>query len=163
MSAAVVSTSVIGSAAMTIQRGRGLGRRERARIASRNVRALAKSSGASKRKIDEPGQLLGVRVQLAVVLARQARDAAERRLVRPPGAAEDVEDRQRDRDRDALQHAEQRDAEERGDREQELGAALAPEPHRARDVGERQRRGDHDGRERRLREVAQQARARARA
>ena len=54
------------------------------------------------------------------------------------------------------EHAEQGDAEERGDREQELGAALAPQPHRARDVGQRQRRGDDDGGERRLREVAQQ-------
>ena len=54
MSAAVVSTSVIGSAAMTIQRGRGSAAAS-ARIWSRNVRALAKNNGASKRKITRPG------------------------------------------------------------------------------------------------------------
>ena len=54
MSAAVVSTSVIGSAATTIQRGRGSAAARR-RIWSRNVRALAKNSGASKRKITRPG------------------------------------------------------------------------------------------------------------
>ena len=48
MSAAVVSTSVTGSAAITIQRS---SRRSvtSARIASENIRALAKISGASKR------------------------------------------------------------------------------------------------------------------
>ena len=56
MSAAVVSTSVIGSAATTIQRGRGSAA-ARARISSRNVRALAKTSGASHRKITMPSMV----------------------------------------------------------------------------------------------------------
>ncbi len=48
MSHAVVSTSVIGSAATTIQCGRGSAAASR-RISSRKVRALAKISGASNR------------------------------------------------------------------------------------------------------------------
>ena len=54
MSAAVVSTSVIGSAATTIQVGGGSAAAS-LRICSRNVRALAKKSGASKRKMTSPG------------------------------------------------------------------------------------------------------------
>ena len=54
------------------------------------------------------------------------------------------------------EHAEQRDAEERRDREQELDPALVPQPHGPGDVGQRQRRGDHDRGERRVREVLQQ-------
>ena len=48
MSAAVVSTSVIGSAATRIQRGGGSAAASR-RISSRNVGELAKISGASNR------------------------------------------------------------------------------------------------------------------
>ena len=54
MSAAVVSTSVIGSAATMIHDGRGSDAAS-ARICSRKVRALAKNSGASNRKITQPG------------------------------------------------------------------------------------------------------------
>lgn len=48
MSAAVVSTSVMGSAATTIQLGRGSAPAIRL-TSSRNVLALAKKSGASNR------------------------------------------------------------------------------------------------------------------
>ena len=48
MSEAVVSTSVIGSAAITIHSGRGSSRASR-RTSSRKVLALAKNSGASNR------------------------------------------------------------------------------------------------------------------
>ena len=131
MSAAVVSTSVIGSAATTIQRGRGSARGQRADLVAERPRV-----GEDQRRVEaedhQPGQPLGVRVSSQVVVAGQAGDPAEHRLVGPPGPAEHVEDRQRDRDRDARQHAEQRDAEERGDRERELGPALPPQPARRR-------------------------------
>ena len=65
-------------------------------------------------------------------------DASEHRGVGPPGPPEDVEDGQRDRDRDPGQHSEQGDADERGDRQQELGFALPPQPHRGGNVGQRQ-------------------------
>ena len=54
MSAAVVSTSVIGSAAIMIHRGGGsvVARRM---ITSRNVRVLAKNSGPSMRSMTNPG------------------------------------------------------------------------------------------------------------
>ncbi len=55
MSAAVVSTSVSGSAASRIQRGRGSVRAS-FRIWSRNVVALAKISGASNRTMTRPGR-----------------------------------------------------------------------------------------------------------
>ena len=83
--------------------------------------------------------------------------------MRPPGAAENVQDRERDRDGDPLEHAEERDAEERGDGQQKLDPPLAPEPHRPRDVGQRQRGGDHDRGQRGLRQVLAAARERARA
>jgi hypothetical protein len=53
MSAAVVSTSVIGSAARRIQRRSGVSSAN-AVIRSRNVRAFAKISGASNRKTTSP-------------------------------------------------------------------------------------------------------------
>ncbi len=56
-SAAVVSTSVIGSAATMIQLGRGSELAIR-RICSRNVRALAKNSGASNRYSTSPSSCL---------------------------------------------------------------------------------------------------------
>ena len=59
MSAAVVSTSVIGSAATMIHCGGGSDRAS-SRICSRNVRAFAKITGASKRKITTTGQPFGI-------------------------------------------------------------------------------------------------------
>ena len=142
MSDAVVSTSVIGSAAMMIQAG-GVRPAAIPRTCSRNVRALAKKSGASNRKIDAARQALRLRIAAHVVQPGQPGHPAEGRLVRPPGAAEHVADREGDRDRDAGQDAEQHHGDERGDRERELGAADVEQTHRGGDVGERERRGDH--------------------
>ena len=58
---------------------------------------------------------------------------------------------------DARQHAEQRHAEQRDHRQRELRPALVPEPSRARDVGQREGRGDDDRAQRRLRDVLHQA------
>ena len=55
MSAAVVSTSVMGSAATTIQAGAGSADAS-FETWSRNVRAFAKKSGASNRKMTSPGR-----------------------------------------------------------------------------------------------------------
>ena len=126
MSAAVVSTSVIGSAAMMIHRGGG-SVAARLRIASRNVRALAKNSGASNRKMTQPGSCSAAGCILDVVVAREALDVVR---ARPGTATMPVgrrSDRERDRDGDARQDAEQGHAEERGHRQQELDPALAPE------------------------------------
>ena len=68
--------------------------------------------------------MLGVGVTPRVVVALQPFHPAEDGLVGPPGSAEDVQDGQGDRDRDAGQDAEQCDAEEGGDRQRELGPAL---------------------------------------
>src|SRR5436853_218050 len=53
-------------------------------------------------------------------MARQPWDAAECGLVRPPCSSEDVEDRERHGDRDALEDAEQCHTKKCSDREQEL-------------------------------------------
>ena len=126
MSAAVVSTSVIGSAATTIQRGRGSVPRQPADLVAERARV-----GEEQRRVEaedhQPGQLLGPRD------GGRGRGSRRRSATRPRAvwyghqdAAEHVQDRQRDGDGDAGQHAEQRDAEERGDREHELGAPLSP-------------------------------------
>ena len=57
MSAAVVSTSVIGSAAMTIHLGGGSARASR-RISSRKVVTLAKNSGRVEPVDHQAGQVL---------------------------------------------------------------------------------------------------------
>ena len=95
-------------------------------------------------------------MQLPVVVTGPLREATQCCLVRPPRPPEDIEDRQRDRDRDALQDAKQRNPEKRDEREQELDPALAPQPDRSRQVGERQRGCDHDGGECGVWEVLQQ-------
>jgi hypothetical protein len=78
--------------------------------------------------------LLGVGIETAVVVPRHAGDATEGGSVGQPRAAKDVEDRKRDRDGDAGEHAEQRDTEEGCHRQQELDAALLPQPANTGDV-----------------------------
>ena len=155
MSAAVVSTSVIGSAATTIHRGRGSARGE-----PPDLLAERPGVGEDQRRVEpeDARSPASARLGIArdVVVARQPLDPAEHRLVRPPRAPEHVEDRQRDGDPMPGQHAEQRHAEERRHRQGELGPALLPEPDRARDVGERQRGGDHHGGQGRLGQVPEQ-------
>ena len=57
MSAAVVSTSVMGSAATMIHDGQGSAcRAASARLASRERPGVSEDNGASKRKITQPGQ-----------------------------------------------------------------------------------------------------------
>ena len=72
----------------------------------------------------QAGQAPGIGIAADVVVALQPVHAPEHRVVGPPGPPEDVEDGQADGDRDPGQHAEQGDAEERRDRQQELGLAL---------------------------------------
>ena len=86
MSAAVVSMSVIGSAATTIHVGRGSEAAIR-RISSRNVRALAKSSGASNRKRTRPVDGLALGMDSAVVEARQPVHSTELDPIRHPHLA----------------------------------------------------------------------------
>ena len=57
------------------------------------------------------------------MLPWHSRDPSQRGLIGTPSPPKDVEDRQRDRDRDALQDSEQRDTEERSAR-----PGLPPKP-----------------------------------
>ena len=105
------------------------------RICSRNVRELAKKSGASKRKTTD-GEQFRLGEAAEVVVAGKAVDASEHRLVGPPRTPERDRDRYRRCDRDAVEHAEQDDPKEGGGRDGDLRSALPPEPHRPREVGE---------------------------
>ena len=128
MSAAVVSTSVTGSAAIRIQRRSGSlldhAPGPRRRTSGRWRRSAGRRSGRRPAPAAPPHRgSASVSCSPALPV-----DPAELGLVRPPHPAEHVEDRQGHRDHDAGQHAEQRDAEQRGDREPELGPPLLPEP-----------------------------------
>jgi hypothetical protein len=152
MSAAVVSTSVIGSAATTIQAGGGSAGHlvaERARVREEERRVEPEHHQAR--------ELLGVGIAAHVVPPGQRRHTAEHGLVRPQCPPEDVRDRESDRDDDAGQDAEQGHAEECGDRQPALRPPLSPQADNAGDVRERERRDDPDGGERRLGQVAEQA------
>ena len=152
-SAPVVSMSVMGSPAMITWRT-GSPRSATCFFTQREkCSALAKNTGASKRKMSTPGDLPGFGVAGHVVVAVAARDATEGRVVRPPHALQEREQREHDGDHDALQHADDRHAEERGEAEHELGAAHAPQPAHGGEVEERGARDDDDRRQRRLRQV----------
>src|SRR4029079_12491708 len=86
----------------------------------------------------------GIRIAAYVVESRNSRNAAEDRLVWPPCPTKDVADREGDGHDDAGEHAERNDADEGRDRQRELGAPQAVKSQRARDVGQRDRRGDDD-------------------
>ena len=135
MSAAVVSTSVIGSAATMIHFGAGSSSAISC-TCSRKVRAFAKISGRVEAEDDGALEQLGLRVRADVVEAGEPLDLAQDRLVGPPGAPEHVQDRQRDRDPDARQDAEERHREERRDAQRELRAAATEQVYRAAQVGE---------------------------
>jgi hypothetical protein len=92
-----------------------------------------------------------------VVVALAARDPSEHRVVRMPGAPEERQGRESDRDPDADQDAECDDAEERRDREPEVDAVDAAEPPQRGEVDEPDHSRHHDGRERRKRQVLRQS------
>ena len=111
--------SVIGSAAMTTQRVPSASASARTRVAE------AVGVGEEQRGVeavqDQAGDQRRVRVAAGVVVALEVLDAAEHGVVRVPGAADEVEQAQRDRDPDTPQHAEHGDAGERSEAERELG------------------------------------------
>jgi hypothetical protein len=78
------------------------------------------------------------------VVALEVADAAEHRVVRAPGAADEVQQREGDRDADAPEHSQDRDAEERRHRQHELRAPPSAQAPRAGDVDEAQDGDDHD-------------------
>ena len=155
MSAAVVSTSVMGSAATMIHLGAGSDAGERADLFAERAGVGEEQRGVEPED-HASRQPLGMRVAAHVVIPGHARYPAEDRLVGPPRPAEDVADRQGDGHGDPGEHAERHDAEQRRDRQRELGPSDPVEPHRPRHVGQRDRRGDDDRGKRRLGQVAQQ-------
>ena len=155
VSPAVASMSVIGSAATTIQR-HVAGTRERA-----DALAEVVGVGEEERRVEavqhESRDAAGVGIALGVVVALEVVDPAEHRVVRAPGPADEVQQRERDRDPDAPEHAEHGDAGERHHRQRELRASPVAQAPRGRDVDEAEHRDDHDRRERRLRQVVHEA------
>ena len=73
--------------------------------------------------------------------------------MRVPGPADEVQQRESDRDPDAPEHAEHGDAGERHHRQRELRASPVEQAPCARDVDQAHDRDDHDRRERRLRQI----------
>src|SRR6185312_6531658 len=122
----------------------GLGRGETADVVAEST-GVGEKERCVKAEDDKAGHHLGVRVLLLVVYTWYTRNATQRRVIGPPGAAKHIENRKRHGQRDALQDAEERHAKERCNREEELGAPLAPESHEARNVCQRDRGGDHHG------------------
>ncbi len=135
MSAAVVSTSVIGSAATSTQRTSGSSVDEGADGVAEDARV-----GEDQRRVepedDEAGQDARVRVALTCRAARRCRRPGRARPGAATTPAEDVEDGQRDGQQDAGEHTEEGDAQERRERQRELGPALVPESPGGGDVGE---------------------------
>ena len=113
--------------------------------------------GEEERRVEavqhESRDVAGVGIALGVVVALEVVDPAEHRIVRAPGPADEVQQRESDRDPDAPEHAENGDAGERHHRQRELRASPVAQAPRAHDVDQAQDRDDHDGRERRLRQV----------
>jgi hypothetical protein len=128
--------SVTGSAAITIQTGRWrVGPGQPPHLVAERL-GVGEKQRAVESVNHQAGQMLGLRMGVGVVVARQPFHPPELGVVGPPCPPEDVEDRQADRDRDPRQHAEQDDAKEGGDRQREFGLALPPQPRRGGDVGQ---------------------------
>ena len=165
MSAAVVSTSVIGSAAIMIHRGRGSDR-----VSARTCVSEGASVGEEQRGV-EPEDHAALASRSASGIARGRRDIredsrrpAEHRLVRPPCPTEDVPDRKRRRRwrcREAHQAA--TTPRKAAIDSAELGSAARCQSRtRSGNVGERERGGDDHRGQRWLREVPQQPGANSR-
>ena len=122
--------SVIGSAATTIQR-HVAGARQRA-----DPLAEVVGVGEEERRVEavehESRDAAGVGIALGVVVALEVVDPAEHRVVRAPGPADEVQQRESDRDPDAPEHAEHGDAGERHHRQRELRASPVAQPPRGR-------------------------------
>ena len=148
--------SVIASHWSTIQPG--FRSSTSSRTWSAKMPALAKNSGASQRNTTTPAMLdevVGRPTGRCASLAPD--DPAEHLAVRPPVAVEEQQDRQHDGDDDALEHAEEDDAERwpprrraTADRRTFHTRAQGPE------VDERERGRDHHGGQRRVRQVGEQ-------
>jgi hypothetical protein len=121
----------MGSAASTSQRGRGADRDQSAYLLTERARVDEQQRRVEPVE-DQARKVLGLLVELDDVEPVDLLGAAEHRLVRPPGVSEHVQDRERDRDPDAGQHAQRGDAEERGDRQDELRGPQPPKASRAR-------------------------------
>ena len=123
MSAAVTSMSVTASHCRTIHRG----------CSRRTILTdlLTEDAGVREEQrrlppVDHDAlRLLGLRVAAHVVPALEPRDVTEDLAVRPPVPAEEQQDREGDRDEDALEHAEEDHADRRDERERQRRLADA--------------------------------------
>ncbi len=80
-------------------------------------------------------------------------DLPEHGTVRPPVAAKEHQHREEDRDDDPFQHSDEDDTERRDERKHDGRPADGPVAAQRTDIDQRERGGDHDRGERRLREV----------
>ena len=91
MSAAVVSTSVMGSAATTIQRERS-SRSEGSGSFAEGSERRQRKRGIEPEHDQHSSISLGIGIGAKIVIARERRPPARARAVRPPGSAEHIED-----------------------------------------------------------------------
>ena len=130
-SIAVASTNVQASALSTTHlASRAVGEREHALAEIFGVHEV----GRGVKAVDEQAVVgLGALEAFDVAVAIDVFDAAEHGIVRSRGAVDEHADRERDRDDDALEHAEDEHAPERDERETDLGGTYAAQaPDRAR-------------------------------
>ena len=156
MSAAVLSMSVMGSAATRTHRTGGLGAGgQTTHFGAEELRVREEEWGVEPVD-DQPRYLLGFGEADEVVVPLESRHPAQDGVVRPPGQADEVEQRQPDGDGDTLKDPQHRHGEEGGQREVELRAALVEEPADALDLDQAECRPDDHGAQRRRGQVLQQ-------
>ena len=124
-SAAVTSMSVIASHCSTTQRGLPLAH-EAADLLAEHARRWRRTAAPPSGRRRRPGARSASGSASTLCQPSDAVDPAEHRAVRPPAAPEEQQDRQRDGDHDALQHAEEDDAGGRHQRQRQRAAAHAP-------------------------------------
>ena len=107
--------------------------------------------GEEERRVEpveeEAGDLARVRVEREVVVSLDAVGPSEDRIVWPPRALDELDERQPDGDEDTFDDADEGDTEEGHERKPELRRTDPPQPDHRSDVRERQAGGDDDCRE----------------
>ena len=95
-------------------------------------------------KQDQAGDQAGIGITLDVVIALQALGATQDRGVRPPAVPQELDHGNHDRQPDAGNRAQHRDADRTDDRQPELPALDAKDSREVGDLDEANGRGDHD-------------------
>ena len=129
----VRSTSTLASALMSSHSTGWVGLVDGGDRSVVEVLGVGEEQGGVVAVDDETRHLFGGREVVDVVHPRHAADVAEDAVVRPRDPPQQVAERQRDGEQDAVERAEHEHAQRRGDEQDELAAA---EPRDAADLGD---------------------------